>query len=562
MKESVKKYLRYLPAAALIAALLRLFYLIYPVIFATHDDMRTYMLVRSHDVFQYAWEAAICGRISQLWNSLLLAIPFIPGKVWFYKAIAYACFIFDIAACRLLLKEHVGKAFADCTAVLIASWACLSDHHNMLVSYALCHQLPIAFLFISLYYFGNMLRKPNKKDMIRSAVFLLLACMIYEAFMAAILLFALWAFLHECAEQKETGYFATLRRASRRILVHLAVLAGYMIIYYGWRHFYPTLYDGTELSLSDPYISLLTALLYGIAFFPVTEIMDYTRRNPLSVRAILHFLPLAAWFVSALSAAAFAFLLPRIRMSRRKLYAVSVISGIGIFVPVMIICLTPKYPGWIRRGSIGYLPSYYCFFFLVIFMLAGAVRLYHALPEKHHRVTVRVISTAAVFCICLTANAITAIWRPFYDILSLRYRNFDYIVSSEPVCKLNDNWQIFAPDNGGIHNSRGMTEKYLALYNTEHVDYITDMEQLSDEKQTFCMRMPENYSFAVTGSADNNLCANTVTVRTLVPDALNIVIYDTDGNAIRFDNVRNGDSFSAPAGTAFNFRVRPACAAN
>lgn len=562
MKEQFKKYLKYLPAFAFAAAILRLFYLIYPVIFATHDDMRTYMFIRTGDIFHLAWEQAIQGRVSHFWNTLLLGIPFIPGKVWFYKAIAYACFIFDIAACRILLKEHVGKPFADCTAVLLVSWACLSDHHNMLVSYALCHQLPIAFLFISLYYFGNMLKKPNKKDAVRSAVFLLLACMIYEAFMAAILLYALWAFLHESADKDDTGYFTVLRKASRRILLHLAVLGGYMIVYYGWRHFYPTVYDGTEISLNDPYMSLLTGLLYGIAFFPVTEMMDYTRRNPLSVRTILHFLPPAAWFVSALSAAAFAFLLPRIRMSRRKLYTVSVLSGIGIFVPVLVICLTPKYPGWIRLGSIGYLPSYYCFFFLVIFLLAGMVRIYHALPEKHHRATVRVITTAIVFCVCLTANAITAIWRPFYDVLSLRYRNFDYIVSSEPVCSMTDDWQIFAPDNTGIHNDRALTEKYLTIYNPEHVDYISDMEKLSAEKQTFCMRMPDNYTFAVTGTADSNLCASTVTVRTLMTDAVNIVIYDTDGNAIRYDNVRDGDSFSAPAGTSFNFRVRPACAAN
>ncbi|HAG14295.1 MAG TPA: hypothetical protein DCG49_10615 [Ruminococcus sp.] len=555
--EKAKQIIRkYLPAAAFAAALLWLLYQIYPVIFATHDDMRNYTIVREGSLFQLAWEQAVCGRISQLWNTLLLGIPFLADKVWFYKAIAYACLLFDIGSCRLLLKAHVSKPLADMSAILIVSWACLSNYHNMLVSYALCHQLPIAFLFLSLYFFGNTLKKPSKKQAALSALFLLLACMIYEAFLPAVFLFAGWSLLHESAKEQKCSYFAFLKKASRRILPHLSVLAGYMMIYYGWRHFYPTRYDGTSFSFQDPFMSLLTALFYAISFFPVTEMMNYTKRSPVPLQSILEHISVAAWIVSALTAAAFAILLPRMKTDKRKLFACSLLSGVGVLIPVLVISLTPKYPDWIRRGAIGYLPSYYSFFFLVIFIAVGMVRLYTALPDKHYRTTVRVFLTAAVFFVSLTANAVTSIWRPYFDIQSLRYRNFQHAVSTEPVCVLDTSWQIYAPDNPGIHLDKGLTEKFLQLYNPNQVDYLKADAPLSDAKQTLVLRMPENYSYAVLGAADHELCADSVTVRTLVPDAQDIILYDTDGNAVEYDGVHDGDVLRAPDGSAFDLNVR------
>ena len=157
MTAILKKIRRYLPQIAFVCAVLWLFWQIYPIIFAVHDDMRNYTLVRRGMVLADSIRAAKTGRISHLWNHHLLALPFRANKVWFYKLIQFSALLFDVFSGWKLLKAHVNRQFADLAAVLGVSWACISAYHNLLIAYALCHQIPIGFCFLSLYHFGNRL---------------------------------------------------------------------------------------------------------------------------------------------------------------------------------------------------------------------------------------------------------------------------------------------------------------------------------------------------------------------------------------------------------------------
>ncbi|MCQ2416403.1 MAG: hypothetical protein MJ071_01170 [Oscillospiraceae bacterium] len=547
---------KYFPLMVFCAASFWLFYQIYPIIFATHDDMVHYTVAKSGHLWREAFEAAKRSRISQLWNYFLVSVPFFGDKVWFYKAIAYATFWFDIFSGWLLLKNHVSRSFADLSAILVVSWACISNYHNLLISYAFCHQLPIAFLFLSLNAYGNYLKDNSRKAVIRSAVYLLLACMIYEAFVAALLLFAVWAMIDE-GKRQHKSYFSFLQKASRKILPQLSLLSVYLIIYYGWRILYPTQYDGVTVSFKEPFMSMATALFYGISFFPVTAIMDYAKNNVIGLKEVWHALSLPAWIVSGLTAGVFGVLLPKIKIGKEKMTRLSILSFLGIFVPVLVISLSEKYPEWVRVRAIGYLPSYYSYFFLVAFLLTVMVRLYHSFSERYNQRTVHGILVAGVFCITLTANVVTSLWRPFFDVLSLRYRNFDYVVSSDTAMALDEEWQYYAPDNPGIHSNSYYTMKYLQLYNPSEVTFWSKEEQLQDEKRIFCVRMPISYSWAVMGEVDTDLCTDALQVRTLVPDALQILLYDAEGQRVVFADVHDGDVLEAPAGTKFDLHTRP-----
>lgn len=554
MTAILKKIRRYLPQIAFVCAVLWLFWQIYPIIFAVHDDMRNYTLVRRGMVLADSIRAAKTGRISHLWNHHLLALPFRANKVWFYKLIQFSALLFDVFSGWKLLKAHVNRQFADLAAVLGVSWACISAYHNLLIAYALCHQIPIGFCFLSLYHFGNRLKNPNAKDTVLSCVYLLLAVMIYEAFAAMLLLYLLWALCMPL--RREVSFFEWLRRSAGRITPQLLTVAGYCIIYFTWQHIYPPAYDGISMDLREPFMSLYSLKTYSLSFFPVWELLRLSKDQAISLRVFgYHLLHPAAWLTAVLSTAVFYLLLPRIRLKTAQLRNLLLLTGLGIFLPCTLTAVSEKYMGWTRRGTDGYLPSFYSYLFLVAFLVTAAILIWESAPTVNRKKAARMLLSICVFCTCLAASAVTDIWKPHFAELSLRYRNFDYVVSRVvPDC--DSGWQICAPDNAGIHLDRAFTQDYLKIYNPETVAYIHDPAALDGSKHTICMRMPVNYAYAVTGETDSDLHAETLTFRTIVPEGFDITLYDTEGQPFYYKDVHNGNQLNLPDGRLFDLSVR------
>ena len=141
MDKRKTKLTNILPLLACAAALLWLFYQLYPLLFVTHDDMRNYTLVRRGMLAENAVTSAQKGRISHLWNHFLLGFPFMLNKAWFYKLVQYGTLVFDLSALYLLLRSEVSRKFAAVSVMLCSAWFCINANHNLLISYALCHQL-------------------------------------------------------------------------------------------------------------------------------------------------------------------------------------------------------------------------------------------------------------------------------------------------------------------------------------------------------------------------------------------------------------------------------------
>ena len=553
--EKCKEYLRkYLPLIAFCAAAFWLFYQIYPIIFATHDDMRNYTLVRRGMVFSDSIRAAKTGRISHLWNHHLLALPFRAGSLPVYKLIQFSALLFDIFAGWKLLRAHADRRLADLAAVLGIAWASISVYHNLLIAYALCHQIPIGFCFLSLYHFGNSLKQKSRKDTLLSCLFLLLALMIYEAFAAMILLLAVWSI---CTPQKEeTGFFRWLFRSAQRIVPQLLTVGCYCIVYFTWQHIYPPVYDGIAMDLHEPFMSLYSLKTYALSFFPLWELTRIAKEETITAGTFLvTLLRPAAWVTAACSAAAFYLLLPRIKMEKEKLRNFLLLSGIGIFLPCVLTAVSEKYMGWTRRGTDGYLPSFYSYLFLVGFLLAAAFLLFRSAPTANRKRLMRVLLTVCVFFVCLTASAVNGYWRPHFAGLSVRYRNFDRVMQRIlPDCDAS--WQICAPDNPGIHLDRAFTQDYLKTYNPENVAYIHATSQLDSTKQTVCFRSPEDYVFAVTGNVDEVLHTDEVLVTTVLSEPVTIMLRLTGGDQYTA-TVEDGTVLHAPEGKAFDLSVRP-----
>ena len=548
---TLREYLYY---AAFFFAAIWLLTELRPVLFAVHDDLRNYVLVRRGLVAADAWRMATGGRISHLWNHFLLALPFLANKVWFYRLIRFGALLFDIFSLRLLLKTHSDRRLADLASVLALAWACMSDQHNLLVAFALCHQLPFGFACLSLYHFGNRLQKNNRRDAFRSCLFLLLSVMIYEAFAAVLILMLLWAMMRRT--RKPLPFLQWLRRAARRIVPQAVTVGCYGVVYCIWQKIFPAQYDGVTLDMHEPFLSISTLTGFSLGNFPLSEISFLAGKSNVTVSAVLGVLhnPLA-WLTAALAAALFCVTLPRVHMSDEALHNLLWISGVGIFVPCIAIAFSEKYLEWRHSGVRAYLPSFYSYLILVVFLTAAAVRLFRAAPDGNRRRLLRGCMTAAVFALSLTASTVNGLWKPHFTALLQRYRTFDQAVSAT-LPALSGAWQLYAPDNPGIHNDQAYSEDYLQMYSDSRIPYLTEASALSDQMQTLCIRMPEDYAFTVSGTADSLLRAKTLTFRTLLPEGMDITLYDTDGNALNYENVKNGNILSLPEGRYFDLSVR------
>lgn len=73
--------------------------------------------------------AEATGRISHLWNHLLLGLPFAADKVWFYKLFQYGTILFDIGALYLLLSRHFDKKLATLSSVIAMAFLSISHWH-------------------------------------------------------------------------------------------------------------------------------------------------------------------------------------------------------------------------------------------------------------------------------------------------------------------------------------------------------------------------------------------------------------------------------------------------
>ncbi|MBP0967988.1 MAG: hypothetical protein J5722_10155, partial [Oscillospiraceae bacterium] len=458
----------------------------------------------------------------------------------------------DLSALYLLLKQEVGRKFAAASVMLCSAWFCLNANHNLLIAYACCHQLPIGLLFLSMLFFGRRIRSGKKRHTVLSCLFLLLSCMIYEAFAASLLIFAVWALT---VTETDGGYFAFLRKAAVKMLPQTGTAFAYCMVYFGWQLIYPPSYSGTALVLSEPFVSLAVLSRYSTSLLPSSELMRLGTAEQLTVfRFCGHLLHPAAWLCAVLTAASVFLLLPRLRTDAKTLRRTLLLSGIGIPVPCLLVSFTEKYIEWYRCGTTGYLPSFYSYFFAVVFLTAAGTALYQTAGGRFQKHTVRIVLTVLACGMTLAANSLNDMWKPFFENQLKHYRSFDQTVSGAPFTECSSSWQVYAPDYRSINNYPLYTEDYLKIYNPADIPFVNEEDEIRPDRRILCIRAQKDDSCTVTGEINTGFLADTVTVRTLQTGTLTVQLYDSTGAVQTFEHVRDGDVLRAPDGTAFDLR--------
>lgn len=528
------------------------FYNIYPIIFGTHDDMRNYTLVRSHEIIDNAILSAKCGRISHLWNHLMLGFPFILNKVWFYKLVAYSTVLFDIAAMWWFCTKHICREIAWLSSAVFMAFATISDQHDLFISYAFCHQIPIGLFFISLHLFIVSLDNHKWQYTIVSCLLFLFCCMIYEAFIPFLAIYAAAAAIRPTREIRSIGKFL-LTTAKSLIPLTLTALA-YVAVYKLWQHFYPPSYAGTELYLDEPFVSLKAFFTFPFAILPLYKIIFLSDIAPVgTIRSII-----APDFIkAALITAAAAVIIPK-AAGKVKSKLMLIVVSVGVFIPNMLTSVSKQHLLAFKKGAIEYVSSFYSYFFVILFLCMAACVIYDCLRDKNLRIVFLSGICCLTFASSLVADMIIDYWKGYYGTLDRRYRNFDKAVSSELVTDCDDTWQIYAPDNGGIHNLEIYTLDYVELYDDSPVSaYKYKEEELSQKLDTMCLRSDEQFILMTAGEIDSEMNADELTILTVLPNTFDITLYTDEGAAVTYEDVSDGDVITSGSNVDFDMSKRP-----
>lgn len=549
-----KKYHRafYLGVFAFVS--LFLFYNLYHIVFAVHDDILMYAIARNGNIGEEAMFAAKYGRLSQIWDYILLSIPFLANKLWFYKLIAYLSILFDVWAMWFFVRNHIDRTFADLCAIAFMAFATISPQHNLFISYALCHQIPIGLFFLALHYFMKFYEKKQKKDQILSCIFYLSACMIYETFLMYMLVFGVTACFLVGREKK--GFPKFCKDVMLLILPQLCCAAAYAVAYKLWQHYYPSPYEGIAFYLDDPLFSAKAVLDFSVSLFPVPAMNWLHDTEHITMSQFVHGITIASLAKALLVAAAFGLVLLMVA-KKIKFKGHLVVALVGTISSCILIGFNQKYVNVARSGVTTYIPSFYGYMYLIVLFCGLACLIYKVLKKPVLQGIFLVLVMGFAGVMSLASDFTVDYWKARFAPQTVRYENFDRAVSSDVVTNCDDTWQIYAPDNTGIHSYEGYTLKYLMIYDeTPAGGFVLSNGEINWSKHVLCLRSDISYQFMVAGEVDESFKTDRITFFTSQKEPRNIVLMTDDGEEVIYQNVTDGTVIESPEGKQFDMTYR------
>lgn len=475
---------------ALITAVFSLFVLIWPIAFAVHDDLRTYLEVKSGTMIRSTDSLAKeQGRFYFWFSAIFSYFPYLFDSLAVTKIISYIALIFDGVALYFFLKRLSGKWVGLAGFLLFFSLGQLQEsfQHNLFVAYIFCHQIAVGILLFGLERFlayqdkkyaqkdGNI--KGNNKLLLGSALLLLFSTMLYEAFLLFSGLFFLISLIYHVKDKKWDikGTFYDLRW-------HIFWMSLFLIAYLVWGRIFPSTYSGAtvgSVSLGQMIKGILT---YATGYFPLRTAFGAWRSA-----GILESFSVGALVLSIVIAGGFVLILRNEKNIKNK-GKLALIGLAGTFLPVCLHSVTGKYIAWLEEGIYSYVPSFYSYFFLLILILAVGWFFYEKIPFKKVFLGVAFIGIMGASYITQVGNA--RLVEPYVDNLE-KYQAFDRTVSSEEFEEIEDGAWIYVPDYIGIHENLDSLSIYANIYTGKNYHFVNDTDQISWDGEVYYLDYDE-----------------------------------------------------------------------
>lgn len=446
-------------------------------VLTVHDDILTYMQVRQGALWQTAVDDARHGRICHIPLTFLLYIPYIFDNVLAVRIFSVLSVVFDMTALYLLIKNNIDEKSAYLSSLLFISFACISNQHNLFVAYVIGHQIPIGLILLSLNEFTKYYKKHKTSSLVSSAVLLFSASFLYEASAAYIIIFVLISMY-----KNKGNIFKNCMRILYDTHFHILFLLLYVIIYFAWRKFYPSDYDGAKLYFGNIPQSMITMLIYSLGLIPGLPLGAMLIKKYITFDEFMSAANILIIIIPLITAVTFYFVFPKIKDCKNK-GALAMLCIAGMLTPNLIICFTSKYAEWTQHNSYSYVTSFYSYFFMIPLFLIILKTVF-----KSDKKLALIFMSLIVF-ICSAASAVgNTAWNVYFAKNLERYKAFYAAVSDDYFDDIEDGTVVFIPDYQGIHNDMNITKSYASIYTSADITFENDPDRLDFSYPVLCMR--------------------------------------------------------------------------
>lgn len=516
---------------AIIVSAATLFSIIWPVMFAVHDDILFYMVVKSGTICESIINLAKDqGRFWFFVSSPLAYFPFIFDSFVAYKIISYISICFSIFALGFLLYWHVGKKFSMLSVLLFLVFAQIDTQHNLLICYVFPLQIAIGILLISIERLLTYYKRGKKNDLLWSAVLLFVAAVLYESFLLFSILLFIIAVTSNYKEKK-----LDIKNAFIDLRFHIALMSVYLLVYFLWRAKFPSSYDGVQVKFTSIFDSLRVILTYSMGRFPLIATMaNYIIKGNIDVSL----LELGFFIKGFVASVAIIMIIKKAETIKTKFaICVGFLAILGMLLPVIFHSITPKYVEWVKSGSYGYVPSFYSYFFIVTLLSVIIIILYQRIKYKR---TLLLLLFVVIFSGSLLTDLNNKYYANSFEEQFIRYKTFDKAVSSQYFSTIINGSDIFIPDYIGIHYNMAFMNDYARIYTDKKFTFTNEKEELKFDKLTYVLKYDNSSGSMLMGLINSEMKSDEIGIISLTPlDGKSLIL---NKNTVGFVNVNNNNS--------------------
>ena len=451
------------------------FYPLFTTGFGCADDLQNYFVARWGKSFENAKSVAgIAGRFYYLFVCPVYSLPFMIDNMFFTKIFQ----VIPIIVCYVLFARILfiitrSKELAFLYFLLVNVLMQVSGHTSLFVNYPFYYTFSFALLLSSYLLLLSFLKKRKKKLLFYSAILYISGLLFYEIYLFSLVIIAFTIFFYYFREND------ALRQKVRVSILHFLPYLGltilYLAIYFIYRVYHPSNYDGTTLAAGGVTLQSFFTVLWNFSYtsFPLT-VFDSSRElfdeksgmipghSPVVSHIIMN--ARVEWLIKGILAAWCTFLiLMRLPEVKIKTFAgVILLSALLIFMPHVPLALTSKYTFYASVGMIGYITTWYSFFgvvLLVTFLFAFLIHLFDRFAYLKKAVALILVFFIFI-CSVLTDYSNNAVEKDIRA-ANLRFHAVDEMVRSEPFRSIPEGSYIFARDlyKNPFHMANNLTDQ-------------------------------------------------------------------------------------------------------
>ena len=355
----------------------------YPLLFtgfACADDLQNYLVARWGN---YAGDASnmakIAGRFYYYIVKPLNSVPYSIDNMYVTKLYQIIPIIIClILFARVLFVMTKSKEMSFLYFLLFLVTAQISGYTSLFVTYPFYYSFSFCILLVSFLFLIKFLELKKKSALLFSVILYTVGLLFYETHLLFLIIIALTILYYD---HHKNDFKGTLKRSAAHFSPFLGVAFLYLAIYFIYRVYHPSYYDGTSFNTSDFKYSSFFQVLWSLSYssFPL-QVFEWSRplfnqkselvsgHNPVVLNLILN--SRLEWLIKGAFVAitGYLILLKMPKIENRTFIGGLVISILLIFTPHIPLALTSKYIFYVSYGMIGYVTTFFSLFGVVLLL--------------------------------------------------------------------------------------------------------------------------------------------------------------------------------------------------